>query len=393
MNELNFHIDELNLYREICIDVRNWDKQRVSLATHISHIRGDLANIQSLAISNKFDFPFTMVEKELNNIVARADISNPRSLLPELERYFSQLRTINDQAKSLKETKEKLSKMPQRHGIQEVIVSIDSFLAEIPTIKLSIIPSIQNTVLPSLFGKLDRLKSSFLKERDRVQLLFKKAGFLRENIMAHSSYVDHFGLLDICKRGEITIQRIMHQPNYSDIDSEFALLEKISKEIDACEIMFKNDLKRFVDLCSSLDRTKVWKEDNAIIQDELGKAKVDYFHYEKTSDDISSIIDKAIYKKTSMMSDIATKYHKHILKRHKNEIYNLRSSIVPINNYYDLLHALDRDVKKFRIWIITIVAAIVILIIVILLNILCFMPAGLIADIIVAGVMYFVFKD
>lgn len=393
MNELNLQIQELVSYDSLCNNMKKWDEALSAFSSRLSCIRKEYDEIEKKLSSTTFSVEFPIIEQEINRLISQVDVTQPITLLSKLDPSIIKLEKIANTIINLEGKKAEIQKMPDRYQAQQVVLNISQVINKLKNIRLSEIDDSIQKDIPQIKAQITNVLDAFSNERITISKLHSTSQALLEKVQSHYNHQNRFKLHEICHHCEEEIKRIITQPKYLDLDSNFQDIKKLEDELDNCELLFYLDLEKIQALCRDVNKSKLWEEDYDLFLKDVSLAEKDIFSFPKTSETIIADLNTAKSLKSEQVNTLLSRFMGPVKDACQQEISAVMNNCVPKYHLFDLEAKLKSERKRFLLkvtkWVGIIIAIVVLIAINLLGNILIYVGEG----IIVLIILYLFFKD
>ena len=296
-------------------------------------------------ISNQnFNHSFLIIEKEINDIIGKWDISESIELLrAQLEILFGKIVFVDQEIDKIETLQRNLLQYPDRHNRKNVIDKIGMFLQDINKISLSQIDNICNEIIPNIHAMVDVVIEKFADESNKVENNKKTAQQLKKRINGLAKYVDKYNLRQICREGNNVVEQILQTPNMLKPEEDSNRLQNVNHQLDQCVAQFKAEDKLFAQIKQELsdNRNSIWVDDYDVLMSALEKGAC----YEETpATQLQAQYDSIIGVKEKEINKAVNCFSEKILSFFANDIRALREKSCSRQDLQEIIEKMHRKV-------------------------------------------------
>ena len=321
--------------------VEAFKKNRISTVDSFNSFCVYLAN-------KKYMHPFPTIEKEINDIISRWNVSEPLDKLRlQLDGYFGKIAFIDQEIAKIEIIQQKLLQHPDRHNRKAVTDKITVFLQNVNNVSLSQLDKICNVIIPNIHKMTEAVLLGFSEEDNNVENNKKYARNLKTRIDGYGKYVDRFNLRQICAEASRVAEQVLRTPNMVIPNTDTIKLKQVSQSLDQCIAQFKAEQKKYDYLKQLLSDNLcyIWIDDSDPLMKELESGA--YFNATPVTQ-LQVQYDKVIGLKEKEISQAMSSFSAKILSYFSNDIRALRESQHYRQDLRNLISRMNCKVEEDR---------------------------------------------
>lgn len=330
-----------NEIRSLYDNVETFKNKRVSTVEGYKSFSASLANL-------KLNHPFPVMEKEINEIIGRWNVSEPLDKLRlQLDGYFSKIAFIDQEIGKIETLQQKLLQYPDRHNRKAVTDKINVFSQNVNKTSLSQLDKICNDVIPNVHKMIEAVFLGFSDEDNNVENNKKSALKLKTRIDGYVKYVDRFNLRQLCAEANRVAEQVLQTPNMANPNSDTIKLKQVSQSLDQCIAQFNAEQKKYDDLKQLLSDNLcyIWIDDSVQLKKELEGGAC--FNATPASQ-LKALYDKIVGVKEKEISQAMSGFSVKIRSYFSNDIRELRESQRDRQNFRNLIARMNRKAEEER---------------------------------------------
>ena len=380
-------------YKSISNDLRllfegieTFKNKRVSFAEDFKSLSVYLANL-------KLNHAFPTLEKEINEIISKWDITNSlANLNNKLIGDLNKIEFIDKEIEKIRAYLPSMAKYPDKCNRKNVSDKINVFLQNINNISLSQLDIICSQVIPNVHKMAESVFNGFTEKSKENK---KKAFKLKESTKKHLDCFTNQRLVKICTDGNQIADRILQSPNLFDPDADAQILERICNKFESCREDITNEDIAYKELKKEIEdnESNIWVEDYYKLIQVLDKGA---WNNDTPSVQLYDQYHRYINEKNQEIDKIVSGLNKEVLDYLNNDLKKVRNSAYKKSDFYDLVYnamnVIAERKKQWRLKMLKIAGIVVAIILAIVLIAWTWPYSGYVLGFIVAVIVYGVIK-
>lgn len=370
-------INELEKYLALSDRLNKSYNAFAQLQNTASKTKQEYESIQKTLMGyTSFYYKYSTFENEMNDFIGSQlrfeSIETDKKMIVD---KLNILVKVDKKINELQKYSEKLESLPDRHNKKTVLDKIAMFLNSVGKITIKQVAEVDNRILPMFNDAIKKLEKDFKNEAEVLKEIEKKSTALLAKADKHLSHQNRHKLHFICENAKKTIQRIILNPNYQDLQEELSILEKVDEIIISSEKKFEseklfyNNLKKELIVNSQL----LWKEDYDLLMEQIDRALDNIYTFPNETNSIQLQYDQAKDTKNTELNRYIPSLKDKIRRHFENQIDTIRNTSCYRTDFLSLTAKVaqyEKDLKKKLIlaivkWLaITVVTVIAIMLII-----------------------------